>query len=172
MCLTVSVCSPVLSSADGYQWAVNAALAESYTPLLVLVFLIWICPPALDPGGSFMSFVHEPTTLLKMERLVMKTQKRRNGFLTDLIASLTLDLFLSPSPSRYAKMFDPASWLRIDPYNGRIYTTAVLDRESPYVMNNMYNATFVAVDDGELWAPSIAHTTQAAVEERPGFPQG
>uniref|UniRef100_A0A8C6V1H7 Cadherin 2, type 1, N-cadherin (neuronal) n=1 Tax=Neogobius melanostomus TaxID=47308 RepID=A0A8C6V1H7_9GOBI len=45
---------------------------------------------------------------------------------------------------RYSKMFDPANWLEIDAVNGRISTIAVLDRESPYVKNNLYNVTFMA----------------------------
>ncbi|PKU43306.1 hypothetical protein llap_6396 [Limosa lapponica baueri] len=49
---------------------------------------------------------------------------------------------------RYSKLSDPANWLKIDPINGQITTTAVLDRESIYVQNNMYNATFLASDNG------------------------
>ncbi|XP_042272323.1 cadherin-2-like isoform X2 [Thunnus maccoyii] len=49
---------------------------------------------------------------------------------------------------RYAKMYDPANWLEIDPVNGRISTIAILDRESPYVKNNLYNVTFMASDNG------------------------
>ncbi|KAF1386037.1 hypothetical protein PFLUV_G00114010 [Perca fluviatilis] len=49
---------------------------------------------------------------------------------------------------RYSKMYDPANWLEIDPVNGRISTIAVLDRESPYVKNNLYNVTFMASDNG------------------------
>lgn len=49
---------------------------------------------------------------------------------------------------RYSKLSDPANWLKIDPVNGQITTTAVLDRESIYVQNNMYNATFLASDNG------------------------
>lgn len=47
-------------------------------------------------------------------------------------------------------MYDPANWLEIDPLNGRISTIAILDRESPYVKNNVYNVTFMASDNGEL----------------------
>lgn len=47
-------------------------------------------------------------------------------------------------------MYDPANWLEIDPVNGRISTIAILDRESPYVKNNLYNVTFMASDNGEL----------------------
>lgn len=53
-------------------------------------------------------------------------------------------------PYRYSKLSDPADWLRIDPNNGRINTIAILDRESPYVQNNLYNATFLATDNGKL----------------------
>uniref|UniRef100_A0A8D0DBJ8 Cadherin 2, type 1, N-cadherin (neuronal) n=1 Tax=Sander lucioperca TaxID=283035 RepID=A0A8D0DBJ8_SANLU len=49
---------------------------------------------------------------------------------------------------RYSKMYDPANWLEIDPVNGRISTIAVLDRESPYVKNSLYNVTFMASDNG------------------------
>ncbi|KAM4548235.1 cadherin-2-like [Odontesthes bonariensis] len=49
---------------------------------------------------------------------------------------------------RYSKMYDPANWLEIDPVNGRISTIAILDRESPYIKNNMYNVTFMASDNG------------------------
>ncbi|XP_034036255.1 cadherin-2-like [Thalassophryne amazonica] len=49
---------------------------------------------------------------------------------------------------RYSKMYDPANWLEIDPVNGRISTIAILDRESLYVKNNLYNVTFMASDNG------------------------
>ncbi|XP_018613344.1 cadherin-2-like [Scleropages formosus] len=49
---------------------------------------------------------------------------------------------------RYSKLSDPAGWLRVDPANGQISTIAMLDRESPYVQNNLYNATFLASDSG------------------------
>ncbi|XP_061150988.1 cadherin-2 [Syngnathus typhle] len=49
---------------------------------------------------------------------------------------------------RYTKLSDPANWLRSDPSNGRVTTMAILDRESPFVKNSMYNATFLATDNG------------------------
>uniref|UniRef100_A0A672FJY4 Cadherin 2, type 1, N-cadherin (neuronal) n=1 Tax=Salarias fasciatus TaxID=181472 RepID=A0A672FJY4_SALFA len=49
---------------------------------------------------------------------------------------------------RYSKVSDPAGWLDIDPVSGRVSTAAVLDRESPYVRDDRYNATFRATDDG------------------------
>ncbi|KAF5901002.1 cadherin-2, partial [Clarias magur] len=70
-------------------------------------------------------------------------------------AQSSLTTFVAQDPDRfmqqtirYSKLSDPADWLRIDPNNGRIATIAVLDRESPYVQNNLYNATFLATDNG------------------------
>ncbi|XP_054025917.1 cadherin-13 isoform X2 [Dryobates pubescens] len=49
---------------------------------------------------------------------------------------------------RYSVYKDPASWLEINPANGTISTTAILDRESPHVQNNVYTALFLAIDSG------------------------
>ena len=62
---------------------------------------------------------------------------------------------LSCPPHRYAKLSDPANWLAINSSNGQIYTTAVLDRESIYVKNNIYEATFLAADNGECVSGSF-----------------
>lgn len=50
---------------------------------------------------------------------------------------------------RYSKLNDPADWLSINRTDGQIITTAVLDRESVYVKNNIYEATFLATDNGK-----------------------
>lgn len=50
---------------------------------------------------------------------------------------------------RYSVYKDPAGWLNINPINGTIDTTAVLDRESPFVHNSVYTALFLAIDSGE-----------------------
>ncbi|CAO2577387.1 Cdh4, partial [Lemmus lemmus] len=49
---------------------------------------------------------------------------------------------------RYSKLSDPANWLHINTSNGQITTAAVLDRESLYTKNNVYEATFLAADNG------------------------
>uniref|UniRef100_A0AAQ4S6F9 Cadherin 2 n=1 Tax=Gasterosteus aculeatus aculeatus TaxID=481459 RepID=A0AAQ4S6F9_GASAC len=64
------------------------------------------------------------------------------------------DRFMEQSIS-YSKLSDPANWLRIDPNTGRITTIAILDRESPFVRNSLYNATFMARDSGK---PSASGT--------------
>ncbi|TNN30185.1 Cadherin-2 [Liparis tanakae] len=72
-----------------------------------------------------------------------------------IMAESTLTTFTAQDPDRYmhqsirySKLSDPANWLRIDPNTGRITTIAVLDRESPFVKNSLYNATFLATDSG------------------------
>ncbi|KAM4688321.1 cadherin-2 [Discoglossus pictus] len=72
-----------------------------------------------------------------------------------LAAGNVLTTFTAQDPDRYmqqtirySKLSDPANWLKIDPINGQITTIAVLDRESMYVKNNLYNATFLASDSG------------------------
>ncbi len=50
-------------------------------------------------------------------------------------------------------MSDPANWLRIDSISGQITTSAVLDRESPFVQDNIYTALFLAIDSGMFAAP-------------------
>ncbi|XP_072571832.1 cadherin-4-like isoform X2 [Paramormyrops kingsleyae] len=56
---------------------------------------------------------------------------------------------------RYSKYDDPASWLSINITNGQIVTTDLLDRESIYVKNNIYEAKFLAADNG---SPSATGT--------------
>ncbi|XP_030016434.1 cadherin-2 [Sphaeramia orbicularis] len=72
-----------------------------------------------------------------------------------MLPESTLTTFTAQDPDRfmqqsirYSKLSDPANWLRIDPNTGRISTIAILDRESPYVKNSLYNATFLASDNG------------------------
>ncbi|XP_037539771.1 cadherin-4 [Nematolebias whitei] len=48
----------------------------------------------------------------------------------------------------YSKLNDPADWLSINRTSGQIVTTAMLDRESVYIKNNIYEATFLATDNG------------------------
>ncbi|XP_067308421.1 cadherin-2 isoform X2 [Pseudorasbora parva] len=57
------------------------------------------------------------------------------------------DRFMQQS-LRYSMLSDPANWLRIDPMNGQITTIGVLDRESPFVQNNIYTAMFLVMDSG------------------------
>ncbi|XP_072278612.1 cadherin-13 [Pyxicephalus adspersus] len=49
---------------------------------------------------------------------------------------------------RFSMLKDDAGWLSINPLNGTVNTTAPLDRESSFVLNNTYTALILAIDNG------------------------
>ncbi|XP_008432407.2 cadherin-2 [Poecilia reticulata] len=59
-----------------------------------------------------------------------------------MLPESTLTMFTAQDPDRYMQQ-------TISPSTGRISTIAILDRESPYVKNSLYNATFLATDNGK-----------------------
>uniref|UniRef100_A0A667ZYD0 Cadherin-4 n=1 Tax=Myripristis murdjan TaxID=586833 RepID=A0A667ZYD0_9TELE len=68
-------------------------------------------------------------------------------------AGTTLTVFAAQDPDHFIHQtvrlgMYPANWLRINRTNGQITTMALLDRESMYVKNNVYEATFLAFDNG------------------------
>lgn len=63
--------------------------------------------------------------------------------------SLFLLMHVGVCVCRYSKLSDPANWLKINRTNGQITTMALLDRESIHVKNNVYEATFLAFDNGK-----------------------
>ncbi|XP_071020858.1 cadherin-like protein 26 isoform X2 [Oncorhynchus clarkii lewisi] len=50
---------------------------------------------------------------------------------------------------KYVKEKDPCDCVAVDTKTGKITTTKILDRESPYVKNNVYQVTVIAIDDGQ-----------------------
>ncbi|CAH2303175.1 cadherin-4 isoform X1 [Pelobates cultripes] len=50
---------------------------------------------------------------------------------------------------RYSKLWDPADWLIINTTTGNVHTRAKLDRESPFVNEDIYEAKFLATDNGD-----------------------
>ncbi|KAI4878004.1 hypothetical protein NFI96_022266, partial [Prochilodus magdalenae] len=77
------------------------------------------------------------------------------GTIITTFAAKDPDTFMQQS-IRYAKLADPANWLSINSTNGQITTTGVLDRESIYVKKNIYEATFLAADNGDLSTPVLS----------------
>ncbi|XP_028667635.2 cadherin-like protein 26 [Erpetoichthys calabaricus] len=49
----------------------------------------------------------------------------------------------------YSVAKDDANWISINPKTGEIKTIKVLDRESPFVINNTYTAILYAIDNGK-----------------------
>ncbi|XP_064779468.1 cadherin-like protein 26 isoform X3 [Oncorhynchus masou masou] len=50
---------------------------------------------------------------------------------------------------KYVKGKDPCDCVAVDTKTGKITTAKILDRESPYVKDNVYQVTVFAVDDGQ-----------------------
>ncbi|XP_020362836.1 cadherin-like protein 26 [Oncorhynchus kisutch] len=50
---------------------------------------------------------------------------------------------------KYVKGKDPCDCVAVDTKTGKITTTKILDRESPYVKDNVYQVTVFAIDDGQ-----------------------
>ncbi|XP_070696074.1 cadherin-like protein 26 [Pempheris klunzingeri] len=55
----------------------------------------------------------------------------------------------SANTLRYKKGDDPADWVTVDPVTGEVTTSKEVDRESPFVKDNIYTVTIHAVDDGK-----------------------
>ncbi|XP_067302917.1 cadherin-like protein 26 isoform X2 [Pseudorasbora parva] len=49
---------------------------------------------------------------------------------------------------KFVKGEDIDGWITVDAKTGQVSTNKILDRESPFVINNTYRATLYAVDDG------------------------
>lgn len=49
---------------------------------------------------------------------------------------------------RFMKGHDPAGWVTVDQKTGEVTTAKLLDRESPYVKDGIYNVTVLVVDSG------------------------
>ncbi|KAM7423267.1 hypothetical protein PAMA_011017 [Pampus argenteus] len=82
-------------------------------------------------------------------------------------AGTTLTVFAAQDPDhltqqivRYSKLSDPANWLKINRTNGQITTMALLDRESMYVKNNIYEATFLAFDNANVMNQSCKYNSR------------
>lgn len=105
------------------QWRIKLCEGQA-------VVILWVCVCA---GGLCMH---------RHKRKFQSVCKHRNSS-----ANFSIDLCLCVF--RYSKLNDPADWLSINRTNGQIVTTAMLDRESVYVKNNIYEATFLATDNGK-----------------------
>ncbi|XP_039358771.1 cadherin-13 isoform X4 [Mauremys reevesii] len=101
-------------------------------------------------------FHPDPMTVTKQENIPIGS--------VVLTVSATDPDTLQHQTIRYSVYKDPAGWLEINPTNGTIFTTAVLDRESLYVHNNVYTALFQAIDSGNPPATGTG-TLQITLED-------
>ncbi|XP_039619429.1 cadherin-13 [Polypterus senegalus] len=80
----------------------------------------------------------------------MRVTKRENIPIGSSVATLnaTDPDSLQHQTIKFAMLKDPAGWLSVHPVKGTVNTTAILDRESPFVLDNTYSAVFIATDNG------------------------
>ncbi|KAG8131652.1 hypothetical protein E2320_009562, partial [Naja naja] len=91
--------------------------------------------------------VNEPPYFPTNHKLIRLEEGVPTGTALMTFSAVDPDRFMQQA-IRYSKLSDPANWLNINATNGQIITAAVLDRESAYVKNNVYEATFLASDNG------------------------
>ncbi|XP_070797225.1 cadherin-4 [Pituophis catenifer annectens] len=91
--------------------------------------------------------VNEPPYFPTNHKLIRLEEGVPTGTALMTFSAVDPDRFMQQA-IRYSKLSDPANWLNINATNGQIITAAVLDRESAYVKNNVYEATFLAADNG------------------------
>uniref|UniRef100_A0A670I8J5 Cadherin 2 n=1 Tax=Podarcis muralis TaxID=64176 RepID=A0A670I8J5_PODMU len=93
--------------------------------------------------------VNESPIFVPVTKLVRQEEGLLAGKVLTSFTAQDPDRYMQQTTLRYSKLSDPANWLKIDSINGQVTTIGVLDRESPHVKNNMYNATFLASDNGD-----------------------
>lgn len=91
--------------------------------------------------------VNEAPFFIPNPKLIRQEEEMPVGTLLTTFAAQDPDRFMHQA-IRYSELSDPANWLNINATTGQITTTAIMDRESSYVKNNIYEATFLAVDNG------------------------
>ncbi|XP_027133093.1 cadherin-like protein 26 isoform X2 [Larimichthys crocea] len=71
---------------------------------------------------------------------------------------------------KYIIGHDPARWIAVDPVTGKITTAKNIDRESTFVVNNIYNATVLAVDNGKPQMTGTATLSIRITDENDNTP--
>ncbi|XP_056157668.1 cadherin-like protein 26 [Lampris incognitus] len=70
------------------------------------------------------------------------------GTLVEKVTAKDPDSF-QPRDFVYMIGHDPDGWVKVDPHTGQVTTAKILDRESPYMVNNIYTVILHAVDGDE-----------------------
>ncbi|XP_019492700.1 PREDICTED: cadherin-4 [Hipposideros armiger] len=91
--------------------------------------------------------VNEAPYFPSNHKLIRLEEGVPTGTVLTTFSAVDPDRFMQQSV-RYSKLSDPANWLHVNATNGQVTTAAILDRESLYVKNNVYEATFLAADNG------------------------
>ncbi|XP_072370865.1 cadherin-4-like isoform X1 [Scyliorhinus torazame] len=91
--------------------------------------------------------VNEAPFFIPNPKLIRQEEEMPVGTLLTTFVAQDPDRFMQQTV-RYSELSDPANWLNINATTGQITTTAVMDRESIYIKKNVYEAMFLATDNG------------------------
>ncbi|XP_070766908.1 cadherin-like protein 26 isoform X2 [Enoplosus armatus] len=92
--------------------------------------------------------VNEPPVFAKLNKQVMLGENVEQGWYLETFTATDPDI-TSTNTFVYIKGEDAADWVTVDPVTGRITTSQTVDRESPFVKDNIYKVTIYAVDNGK-----------------------
>ncbi|XP_071401045.1 cadherin-2-like isoform X2 [Centroberyx affinis] len=91
--------------------------------------------------------VNEPPIFTNAVRDVTVEENTAVGHYLETFTAIDLDGTYA-NEFVYMKEEDPADWITVDSKTGKITTAKIMDRESPFVKDNIYNVTIRAVDSG------------------------
>ncbi|KAJ8409011.1 hypothetical protein AAFF_G00240320 [Aldrovandia affinis] len=113
--------------------------------------------------------INDPPTFTHRIKEVMVSENVAVGHLLEQFTAVDLDLKYT-NEFEYIKGDDPGDWVTVDSKTGQILTAKTLDRESPYVVNNTYTVTLMAIDKGKPPMSATATLTIHLKDENDNLP--
>uniref|UniRef100_A0A4W5N2S2 Cadherin 26, tandem duplicate 2 n=1 Tax=Hucho hucho TaxID=62062 RepID=A0A4W5N2S2_9TELE len=92
--------------------------------------------------------INDPPDFLHAIKYVTVEENVEVGWYLETFTAIDLDRNHA-NTFTYVKGKDPCDCVAIDAKTGKITTTKILDRESPYVKDNVYQVTVFAIDNGQ-----------------------
>ncbi|XP_057202761.1 cadherin-like protein 26 isoform X2 [Triplophysa rosa] len=99
------------------------------------------------PVTIYVEDVNDPPVFIPPVKDVVVMENTDAGIYLTTITAVDLDE-VHGNTIRYIKGEDVAGWITVDKETGNVSTAKILDRESPSVINSVYEAIVYAADDG------------------------